>query len=144
MKEGIFVCPQIKAVLQDEAFTKSLSESELEAWASFKWIRENFLGNNRSSAYKEGVQRLLDAYQKLGCNMSLKVHFLHSHLEFFPKNLGMVSDEQGERFHKDIQVMERRYQGFWNASMMGDYCWTLYRDNPDYEHARKSSAKHFW
>ncbi|UYV73934.1 hypothetical protein LAZ67_11001501 [Cordylochernes scorpioides] len=25
--------------------------------------------------------------------MSLKIHFLHSHLDFFPDNLGAVSDE---------------------------------------------------
>jgi hypothetical protein len=28
--------------------------------------------------------------------MSLKVHFLDSHLDFFPENLGAVSDEHGE------------------------------------------------
>ena len=32
--------------------------------------------------------------------MSLKIHFLHSHLDFFPENLGDVSDEHGERFHQ--------------------------------------------
>ena len=43
--------------------------------------------------------------------MSIKVHFLHSHLNRFPENLGDVSDEQGERLHQDIKVMEERYQG---------------------------------
>jgi hypothetical protein len=33
--------------------------------------------------------------------MSLKIDFLHSHLDFFPENLGSTSDEQGERFHHD-------------------------------------------
>ena len=33
--------------------------------------------------------------------MSLKMHFLHLHLEFFHENLKAVSDEQGERFHQD-------------------------------------------
>ena len=47
----------------------------------------------------------------MGCNMSLKIHFLHSHLEFFSENLGSVSDEQGERFHQDISLMEKRYKG---------------------------------
>ena len=75
--------------------------------------------------------------------MSLKIHFLHSHLEFFPENLGMVSDEQGERFHQDILLMERRYQGFWNESMMADYCWMLYRDNPDTVYTRQSYCKRF-
>ena len=58
----------------------------------------------------------------MGYRMSLKVHFLHSHLDFFPTNLGAVSDEQGEQFHQDIQAMEARYHGFWNEGMMGDYC----------------------
>jgi len=40
--------------------------------------------------------------------MSLKIHFLKSHLEFFPENLGEVSDEHGDSFHQDIMVMEKR------------------------------------
>ncbi|GFU82193.1 uncharacterized protein TNCV_4466441 [Trichonephila clavipes] len=55
--------------------------------------------------------------------MSVKVHFLHSHLDYFPENLGVVSKEQGECFHQDIKEMERRYQGRWNVNMMADYCW---------------------
>jgi len=43
--------------------------------------------------------------------MSLKIHFLESHLNFFPENLGEVSDEHGERFHQDILDLEKRYQG---------------------------------
>ncbi|UYV72415.1 hypothetical protein LAZ67_9003037 [Cordylochernes scorpioides] len=43
--------------------------------------------------------------------MSLKIHFLHSHLDFFLDNLGAVSDEHGERFHQAISSMEKRYQG---------------------------------
>ncbi|UYV80151.1 hypothetical protein LAZ67_18001830 [Cordylochernes scorpioides] len=42
--------------------------------------------------------------------MSIKIHFLHSHLDFFPDNLGAVSDEHGELFHQDISSMEKRYQ----------------------------------
>jgi len=60
--------------------------------------------------------------------MSLKIHFLHSHLDFFLENLDAVSDEQGERFHQDIHLMEKRYQGFWNESMLADYCWMLHYD----------------
>jgi len=42
--------------------------------------------------------------------MSLKIHFLHSHLDFFPENCGAVNDEQGERFHEDISSTEKRYK----------------------------------
>jgi hypothetical protein len=143
LKEGIFVGPQIRQIMQDEEFEKSLDVLELDAWNAFKWICENFLGNHKSPAYADGVQRLLDTYHKLGCRMSLKIHFLHSHLDFFPPNLGAVSDEQGERFHQDIQLMEKRYQGFWSESMLADYCWMLYRDIPEKVYSRKSSLSHF-
>jgi len=43
----------------------------------------------------------------MGCNMSLKIHFLESHLDFFPENLGEVNDEHSERFHQDIMTMEK-------------------------------------
>ena len=64
----------------------------------------------------------------MGCRMLLKIHFLHSHLNFFPANLGAVSDEHGERFHQDIMKMKSNYQGKWNPGMMGDFCWMLLRD----------------
>jgi len=35
--------------------------------------------------------------------MSVKVHYLHSHLDRFPENLGDLSEEQRERFHQDIK-----------------------------------------
>lgn len=42
--------------------------------------------------------------QKATRNM-LKIHFLHSHLDFFHDNCGMVSDKHGERFHQDIETI---------------------------------------
>ena len=48
---------------------------------------------------------MLGNFMILGMNMSIKVHFLHSHLDQFPKNLGDVSDEQGEGFRQDIKTM---------------------------------------
>ena len=43
--------------------------------------------------------------------MSVKPHFLCSHLDFFQKNLGDFSEEHGERFHQEIDPMEKRYKG---------------------------------
>jgi hypothetical protein len=64
-------------------------------------------------------------------------------LDFFPENLGKVSDEHGERFHQDIMGMENQYQGKWTSSMLADYCWTLKRDAPDNKYWRKSYASTF-
>ncbi|GBM87484.1 hypothetical protein AVEN_21656-1 [Araneus ventricosus] len=89
---------------------------------------------------KEGecFKYLCEAKLKEGCSMSLKVHFLDSHLDYFPENLRAVSEEQGERFHQDINEMERRYQKKWNVSMIADYCSMLRRDNPYKVHKRES------
>ena len=84
----------------------------IKDWLAFKWICANFLGNNMLHACRDGGEKLLDDYKEMACRMSLKIHFLHCHLELFPNNLGAVSDTQGERFHQDIQTMEIRYQGF--------------------------------
>lgn len=84
------------------------------------------------------VENLLKAYGDLGCNVSLKIHFLHSPLNFFLQNLEDVSDEHGGRFHQDISSMEKRYQRKWSPRMIADYCWTLKRDVPDAKYLRKS------
>ena len=56
------------------------------------------------------MEKLLSSYCALGCNMSLKLHFLQSHLGFSPVNMGAVSAEHGERFHQDIPRMEKKIQ----------------------------------
>ena len=70
--------------------------------------------------------------------MSIKLHFLHSHLSRLPEKLGDVSDEQGERFHRDISDMEVRYQGRWDATILADYCWSIKCGDAGASHSRKS------
>ena len=72
--------------------------------------------------------------------MSVKVHYMHN-TDLFPENLGDISEEQGERFHQDIKVMEEGYQSRWDYNMIADYFWSLKRDCPDLVHARKSLQK---
>ena len=103
---------------------------------SFQLVVTKFLGNYKADNYEQLVANLLTSYKALGCNMSLKIHFLHSHLHFFPLSSGEISDEHGERLHQDIAAMEKRYQGKLNPSMLADYCWTLVRDDPAAEYKR--------
>jgi hypothetical protein len=74
-----------------------LTETEKSARLTFNAVFLNFLGNVKAENYKEFVEDLLNAYQTIGCNMSLKFHPLHSHLDFFPLNLGAMSKEHGEK-----------------------------------------------
>ena len=83
-----------------------------------KSVVVNFLGSHRHEKYPDIIDSMLKAYEQLGARMSLKMHFLHSHLDFFPSNLGEVSGEQGERFHQDISVIEGRYQGQYDGKFL--------------------------
>jgi hypothetical protein len=143
LREGVLVGPQIRDLMADDAFERSLKKVEKEAWLAFKEVCHGFLGNFRAENYRELVGNMISKYHVMGVHMSLKIHIMHSHLDFFPDNLGSVSDEQGERFHQDVAIMEQRYQGKWTPSMLSDYIWMLKRDLPDAEHSRKSSKKYF-
>lgn len=144
LKAGIFDGPQIRKLIKDCNFTNHMTTLEAAAWCSFVMVVQNFLGNHKADNYEELVQQMLLNFKNLGTNMSIKVHFLHSHLDKFPDNLGNFSEEQGERFHQDIKEMEVRYQGRWDHHMMADYCWSLQRDVPDGPHKRKSYKKSFF
>ena len=101
----------------------------------------NILGKKKSVNYKDHVANMLKAFQKLDCNMSIMVQVLFSHLDRFPDNLGDVSDEECERFHQDIKVMEERYQGRWDVNMMAYYCCSVKRDRPDAKHEEVKKQK---
>lgn len=141
VKEGIFIGPQIRLLLNDGKFDNVLEGKETTAWKALKGVIHGFLGNRRDENHVQLVTVLLQKYKQLRCNMSLKIHFLHSHLDFFPPSCGAVSDEHGERFHLDIAVMERRYQGRWNESMLAGYCWFVRRDAPETSYKRKAKRQ---
>jgi len=143
IKEGIFIGPQIRELVQDKHFDEDLNETERNAWLSFKKICKEFLGNQKAANYQDVMQDLLTSYKVMGCNMSLKIHFLVSQLDFFTENLGEVTDEHDERFHQDILAMEKLYQGKWTSSMLAGYCWTMKRDVHDANYRRKSYASTF-
>ena len=127
-KAGILL--QIRTLLKDKHFIARMTAVEARAWVAFTNVVEGFLGNKKDDNYKEIVDELLLSLRGLRCRMSIKLHYLHSHLNKFQDSLRDVSEEQGERFHQDIKVMEDRYQDRWDLHMMSDYCWSLIRTNP--------------
>ena len=80
---------------------------EARAWVAFTNVVQGFLENKKDDNYKEIVDELLLSLRGLWCRMSIKLHYLHSHLDMFPDNLGDVSEEQGEKFHQDIKVIRQ-------------------------------------
>ncbi|UYV72558.1 hypothetical protein LAZ67_9003697 [Cordylochernes scorpioides] len=59
IKEGIFVGPQIRELLQDGNFQNSLNEVEAAAWNSFRNVFKNFLGSVKVENYRDIVNDLL-------------------------------------------------------------------------------------
>jgi hypothetical protein len=121
-----------------------MTEIEEDAWNAFKEIVKKFFGNIKDPLNKETVRNMMDKFKLLGCNMSLQLHFLASHLDYFPPNLGAISEEQGERFHQDLKDVERCYQGRWDVNIMANYCRSIASDDPSREHSRTSRTHKFY
>ena len=91
-------------------------------------LMTTFLGSRKSAIYRSLIRNLIEICKAFGANIIIKMHYLSSHVNEIPENLGAVSDEQGERFHQDIKDMEERYLCRWDIVLMADYCWSLKRD----------------
>ena len=113
-KEGVFVDPQIKKLQKQSDFEQFLASKEKRAWICFKNVIQNFIRRKSGNNYEELVQQMINENRDLECHMSLKVHFLDSHLEYLPESWNHVSDEHDERFHKDIPNDHGKvYEGKW-------------------------------
>ena len=132
--------PQVKRLMQSDSFLEKLSVVERRAWESFASMVKGFLGNLKVRNFKDIVEELVNAYEKMGCRMSLKLHILHSHIDEFKDNLGDYSEEQGEKFHQDVKSFEERHKRQYNENMMGDYIWNLLRES-DLTYNRQSRRK---
>lgn len=53
-----------------------------------------------------GYKRKNISQRNFGFNMSLKVHFMHSHLHYLPEDCREVADEHKKRFHQEKAVMK--------------------------------------
>ena len=140
LKAGIFDGPRIRKLMQNQTFTACATVAERAAWCSFVSVIREFPGSNtKVSNYRRNLADvMLQNFQALGARISIKLHYLFSHIDYFLENLGDVSEELGERFHEDIRTMVERYQGRWDSYMMADYCWTLIHDCTEQSHRRKS------
>ena len=81
--------PEIRRLFRDDMFNSLLQGDQKKAWDTFRLVSTNFLANIRAENYKELIEDM-SLYHKLGCNMSLKIHMIRSHLDFFPDSCGMV------------------------------------------------------
>lgn len=100
IKVGIFEGPQMKSLMKDLHFTDTIRQRSRRRHGMSLFgllFIFYFLGNKKSSDYFQHVKQLINYCQKVGCNMSIKLHFLHNHLDYFPANLEDLSEEHGKR-----------------------------------------------
>lgn len=135
--------PQTNKLLENNEFRRILTPVQRKAFDGIHNVCTQFLGNYRADNYQEIIADMITAFKNMHVNMSLKIHFLDDHLDFFPDNCGDYSDEQGERFHKDIAVIEQRFKGKNSAHMLGEYCWSICRDTDPSQHKRKTPRGFF-
>jgi hypothetical protein len=117
IKEGIFVGPRIKQLFENHDISTKLNATERRARKAFENVWRTFLGNEKADNYSDIVQELISSYS--ACNMSLKLHFMHSHLNFFfSENMGAISDKHGKTFIRTFPkwTMKNGVQVYWLAT----------------------------
>ena len=104
----------IRKLIKDDEFVNSMNDLELCTWTSFVGVVKDLWGNRQAKNYKKLAEKMLKSLQDIGTNMSIKVHFMHSHLDKFLNNYDNVSYEHGDLFYQDIKITEKCYQGQMN------------------------------
>lgn len=99
LKESILGGPQIRSLFNDDECVTKMTEYKKALWLSIEKVSQNCLGNQIHDDYKNIVDEMLQNFKNLGCLMSMELHFLHSHRDYFSENLGNESEVQGERSH---------------------------------------------
>ena len=86
---------------------------------------------------------MLQNFHEMKVNMSLKIHMMHSHWDFFRENMEAVSNEHGERFHQNIAIIKKSLEGKLSENALADYCWNLMTDEANAHHRRACKRNNF-
>lgn len=105
---GVLNGPDIRKLMKQKSFSKSLGPESLKAWEALKAVIKHALGKERSPNYETLVNEMIEAYRVIDVHMSLKIHLLHFHMDFFSRQVASESDEQGERYHQVALPFEIR------------------------------------
>lgn len=104
--------------LLHEHFNK---EKNQFVWKAFKSVANIFSAKIRKDNYRRPIHGLLMGYKHHGCNMSLKINFLNSHI-------GAGSKENGKKNHQDIVAIDICYQGRKMSLKLADYYQSVTRE----------------
>jgi len=89
------------------------------------------------------MEDLVTSYETLCCSISLKMHFLLSHLDYFHVSCDATRDEHGVQSDQGISAMENTYKGKRCAAILADYCWKSERDALEIQYKRQTKRALF-
>lgn len=121
--------PDIRRLFKDTEFEQCLTAEEAVAWDNLRAVIDGVLGIHRIVGWNVLVENMLESFEKIKVNMSLKVHFMHHHQDQFQMQLPTESDQHGERFHQVTAQLEHWYNGKRLNSLLADICWNLQLDD---------------
>jgi len=89
-------------MFQDENFLGTMTDVEKRACKVFEMCLKTFYRNNKVPDFEEIVSDMIENYERLECLMNVKLHFLDSHLNYFPENLGVIDiNDNNDEFPQD-------------------------------------------
>lgn len=77
----------IRKIMKNEIFETKIKENEKQVWEALELVVTSFLRNKNDPDYKHIMEDMLEKFHVLRYKMSLKVHFLHSQLDYIPENI---------------------------------------------------------
>ena len=137
LMNGVFTGPEIRFLMKQADFPGTMTTTQCEAWFNFIAVAKNVLGKDITADWKEKIDRLISSYQAMGCpTVSSKMHLLYKHKDKCNPYIGIFSDEHGERLHKEMQVIEKRFKQCLNKEMLAECIWSLKRATNFYKSTR--------
>ena len=76
----------------------------LSAWQSLKSVVTNFPGNYWRAEYEKEIKELQKSFRHLEARMSVKLHFLRSHLDIFQITLEIWVKSKVSAFAKALPL----------------------------------------
>ena len=101
----MFDRPQIRKLIQDPNFILSMNDLEANGWKAFVRviINSQVTGSRIMDYYSILVESLIKSFHSLGCTRSIKLNFLHSHLDKFLKTLETLMMNREKGFIKTLK-----------------------------------------
>lgn len=102
----------------DETFESKIYSTELPAWKFLNLLVRGFLSNKGEKLFRNH-KRSAAEIQQSRCWLSLKIHCLHSYIDFFLRNLRAVGEEKGDGlllvYGKNGARVSRKVESDWDT-----------------------------